>query len=601
MVGICGMGGIGKTTLAKAVYNRLLKQHNVRENCSSFEKCSFLANVREVSKQHNGNGIVVLLKQLLDDVLGRDVRINNKEEGITMIRERIGGMKVLVVLDDVDHKDQLDVLVGGRSGWFSGESIIIVTSRDESIFNARQKAIYRVPELDPAQSLKLFSQHAFEQPEPKSGWRGELSKKVVSIAGGIPLCLQVFGSLFSDIESIEEWESKLEQVKRDQHKDVHVRLKISYDTLDEKTQRVFLDIACFLIGWDIWLDTGLVLKPWELKKMAWKVKKEYAMFMWEGSELDPTNAITELQRKFLISINDEHGTFEMHDQIRDMGRNIVQKQKPGTDKVEAIIFHRHDGQPIPPLNTMSFRNMDELRILDTSFIRMEGLYQDLPKSLKFLKWWQCPLKSLPNHEFKFEHCKNLSVPGQPINSSCSKSRGLRTWSVTVSFALPKDPHRGNTQIFVLSRLDRVPWSYRVTQVKGERHDNSRIIFERAESDKAHTEVEEVIRIVDVRFLTDIGAFIPRKLEDDKGKGVMVRDGKGTLTEGSRSHGKRWEGYPYRRIDVTFESESDFQAYKRMPPSPWKITANTIPVPPPLTTIPVPPPRPPLPPWPTLPN
>ncbi|KAF3789445.1 TMV resistance protein [Nymphaea thermarum] len=807
MVGICGMGGIGKTTLAKAVYNRLLKQHNVRENCSSFEKCSFLANVREVSKQHNGNGIVVLLKQLLDDVLGRDVRINNKDEGITMIRERIGGMKVLVVLDDVDHKDQLDVLVGGRSGWFSGESIIIVTSRDESIFNARQKAIYRVPELDPAQSLKLFSQHAFEQPEPKSDWRGELSKKVVSIAGGIPLCLQVFGSLFSDIESIEEWESKLEQVKRDQHKDVHVRLKISYDSLDEKKQRIFLDIACFLIGWDIWLDTGLVLKPWELKKMAWNVKKEYAMLMWEGSELDPTNAITELQRKFLISINDEHGTFEMHDQIRDMGRNIVQKQKPvpsrfwennktlqmlqrrnGTEKVEAIIFHRHHGQPIPPLNTMSFRNMDELRILDTSFVRMEGLYQDLPKSLKFLKWWQCPLKSLPidfdvmnivvldltesiieeflgpsvtsmwpfryfhpqeaNYsrtfsqlkvlilknckklkstpdfrlipnatklvfegctklgrvhesigdlqslvclnledcfslkkipdsicrlssleklilnwccslrklpeeigrltslkvlqlsrgkmqrlpesvglltnlqelevmecvhlktipgipnlqalrylslsgsgqlmdvpglsklrcleslqldgcdalrdlndmmkEFKFEHCKNLSVPGQPINSSCSKSRGLWTWSVTVSFSLPNDPHRGNTQIFVLSRLDRVPWSYRVTQVKGERHDKSRIIFEQAESDKAHTEVEEVIRIVDVRFLTDIGAFIPRKLEDDKGKGVMVRDGKGTLTEGSRSHGKRWEGYPYRRIDVTFEAESDFQ-------------------------------------------
>ncbi|XP_031503674.1 disease resistance protein Roq1-like [Nymphaea colorata] len=341
--------------------------------------------------------------------------INDKDDGITKIRNRIGDMKVLVVLDDVDHKDQLDALVGSQSGWFSSESITIVTCRDESIFKGRQKVNYMVPELDPAQSLKLFSQHAFKQPEPKSDWRGELSKKVVSIAGGIPLCLQVFGSLFSDIKSIEGWESKLEQLKRDQNEEVHVRLKISYDSLDTKKQRIFLDIACFLIGWEDWMQVYPgELERWEERKQ----KKEYAMLMWEGSRLYPTDAIEELQRKFLISINDEHGTFEMHDQIRDMGRNIVQQEpvatrfwennetsqmlqrRKGTEKVEAIIFHRHVGQHnIPPLNTMSFRNMDELRILDTSCVRMEGSYQDLPKSLKFLRWWQCPLKSLPIIDF----------------------------------------------------------------------------------------------------------------------------------------------------------------------------------------------------------
>uniref|UniRef100_A0A5K0ZAN0 NB-ARC domain-containing protein n=1 Tax=Nymphaea colorata TaxID=210225 RepID=A0A5K0ZAN0_9MAGN len=98
MVGRCRTGGIGKTTLAKAVYNRLLKQHNVLENCS------FLANVLEVSKQYNG--IVGLQKQLLRDVFRREVIINKKDDIITKIRKKFQNMKVLVVLDDVGHEGQ---------------------------------------------------------------------------------------------------------------------------------------------------------------------------------------------------------------------------------------------------------------------------------------------------------------------------------------------------------------------------------------------------------------------------------------------------------------------------------------------------------------
>ncbi|XP_049937086.1 disease resistance protein TAO1-like [Nymphaea colorata] len=536
--------------------------------------------------------------------------INDKDDGITKIRNRIGDMKVLVVLDDVDHKDQLDALVGSQSGWFSSESITIVTCRDESIFKGRQKVIYMVPELDPAQLLKRFSQHAFKQPEPKSDWRGELSKKVVSIAGGIPLCLQVFGSLFSDIKSIEGWESKLEQLKRDQNEEVHVRLKISYDSLDTKKQQIFLDIACFLIGWEDWMQVYPgELERWEERKQ----KKEYAMLMWEGSRLYPTDAIEELQRKFLISINDEHGTFEMHDQIRDMGRNIVQQepvatrgelladiqpiesaysqelQEPqelpdfrlipnatkfvfeGCTKLGRVHESIGDLQRLVRLNLGDCRSLKKIpdsicRLSSLEKLVLSGCWslgelpeeigrltslkvlqlgpgdmQRLPESVGLLTNLQeleailcTDLKTIPDisnlqalrrlrlsgcsqlmdvtglsklrcleslqlngcnalrdmndmmKEAKFEHCKYLSIPGQQIDYSRSKSTGGWAWLVTESFALPNVPRPGRTGVVVEGL---VPRSYTVTQVKAERHDSSTIIFEEAESDEAQTEPE----------------------------------------------------------------------------------------------------------------
>lgn len=291
-VGIHGIGGIGKTALAKVVYNHLSRD---------FANCCFLPDIRDTS---NLKGIVHLQKQLISDLSKRAcLSIGNKEEGMRTIKERFSSKKILLLLDDIDDESQLTALLGGQ-GCFGRGSLILITTRNATVLRAFQvKLLYHVGALDFDRSLRLFSKHAFRSDYPPPG-KLERSKEIVEIAQGLPSLLEVMGSTLSVCGQTEEmWGDYLEKWRKGPIEKIRNKLMISYEALDLNQRQIFLDIACFFIGYD----------------------KDTVAYMWKDCGLSPTEGLQTLQLMSLIKIGEDNKIW-MNNQLKELGREIVSQE-----------------------------------------------------------------------------------------------------------------------------------------------------------------------------------------------------------------------------------------------------------------------------------
>ena len=285
-VGICGMGGMGKTTLAQEIYRRI---------SDNFEASSFIANVREETRNQR---LVSLQKQLLSKILvPSEIRISNIHEGMNVIGNRLRNKRVLIVLDDVDEDIQLEALAG-KHDWFGLGSRIILTSRDRNLLRRHgADDIYAIKRLSENEALLLFSWRAFKESYPKKDYV-ELSKDFVNNSSGHPLVITIVGaSLFA--KGIDEWKTALGKLKETSDRILDV-LKMSFDELMDVQKELFLDIACFLKGGNINCIRDI------LKTFGY----------------DPDNDIHVLKDQSLITI-DARETLWMHDLLQEMGQEIV--------------------------------------------------------------------------------------------------------------------------------------------------------------------------------------------------------------------------------------------------------------------------------------
>ncbi|CAN1797672.1 Disease resistance-like protein DSC1 [Linum perenne] len=404
IIGLWGMGGSGKTTLADACYKKHFNSSRKQEKI----KHHFLENINNKC-QGRQLGLQGLILELYSELLS-DPKLNRQSLAAVNTREHLYNIRVFLVLDDVGSLWQLDELLLGYistkcTKLFGPGSRIIVTTRDKQVIELGLLGkIYHVKCLNDDTSLQLFTLSAFKQAHPPDDFK-DLSLEASRYCNGHPLALKVLGGIFSNNRDKKYWGNILYNLS---HREGLARvdniLSESLKELGSRQKGVFLNVACFLCGM---LRTRLI------------------HFM-KADGYDPYSDIKDLIGKSLLNcVSSKEGeVIEVHDLLRDMAWKNVKEEEPhlkkrsrlenpkdickllqvlkGDRATEGISLNLSKAKEDVILKGDAFVGMDSLKWLEFygpiegHKVHIEsGVIDFLPTELRGLKWDLFPLQYLP--------------------------------------------------------------------------------------------------------------------------------------------------------------------------------------------------------------